>query len=40
MTDQERIKWIKHEIFKRMDENMDVFDLKQELLALEMKNDK
>ncbi len=38
MTDEERIKWLRHEIFKLMDLGEDTFTLKQELLALEMKN--
>ena len=40
MTDKERIKWLRHEIFRLMDLGEDTFELKQELLALEMKHDK
>ncbi len=38
MTDTERIHWLRHEIFRLMDLNEDTFELKQELLALEMKD--
>ncbi len=39
MTDEERIKWLRHEIFRLIDLGEDTFKLKQELLVLEMKND-
>ncbi len=37
MTDEERIHWLRHEIFRLMDLGEDTFELKQELLALEAR---
>ncbi len=39
MTDSERIHFLRHEIFRKMDLNEDIFEMKQELLALEMKDE-
>ncbi len=39
MTDEERIHFLRHEIFRKMNLNEDTFKLKQELLALEMKDE-
>ena len=39
MTTEERITWLRGEIFRLMDLGKDTFALKQELLQLEMKDD-